>query len=195
MTIVRFALRSALVVAYGFLGISFLMLMGSSFGAAFLTSFTVENCLEEAIYVTPVGTVGPSGSRFPLPVCHDLFISIPSSVRGGYKLQPNETVTITYDMDDINFSEIVVEDDNGTLGQLIANATPLIAQYTAPSMNHFPVQRDALVPVPTSVANAASIAQQRTSRPLFIFLIIVLPWPSVLVLSCLKTKCIATSSA
>lgn len=188
------ALQCALVVASLFLGVSLLLLAGSSFGAAFLTSFTVQNCLDETIHVTPVGTVGPTGSRFPLPVCRNFVISIPSSTRGGYMLQPNETISITYDMDDINFSEIVVENDSGIVGQLVANPNPLLAQYTAPSMNHFPVQRDSLVPVPTSVANAATIARQPTSLPLFMFLIIVVPLPSILVLSWLKTKFLSISS-
>ena len=189
------ALQCTLVGAYIFLGVSLLLLAGSSFGAAFLTSFTVQNGLDETIYVTPVGTVGPTGSRFPLPVCRNFVIPIPSSTRGGYKLQPNETITITYDMDDINFSEIVVENDSGIVGQLIANPNPLVAQYTAPSLNHFRVQTDSLVPVPTIVANAAALARQPTSRPRLMFLIIVVPLPTVLVLSWLKTKFLSILSA
>ena len=164
------------------------MFMGMSFGAAFLTTFTVENGLEEPIYVTPVGTVGPNGSRYPLPVSHFFVVAIPSTVRGGYELQPNETVSITYDMDDINFSEIVVENVSGPIGQLIVNPNPTANQYHAPTTKHFVVQKGSLVAVPTSVLNASKLGRQPSHAAAAVLSLLVMPWPVVLVLSWLKKK-------
>ena len=188
-------LRVSLVIAYTFLGLSCLMFMGMSFGAAFLATFTVENGLEEPIYVTPVGTVGPNGARHPLPVSHYFVVAIPSTIRGGFELQPNETVSITYDMDDINFSEIVVEKVSGPIGQLIANPNPTSNQYHAPTTKHFVVQQGSLVPVPASVLNAATRGRQRSHAAAVLLSLLVVPWPVVLVLSWLQKKHALTVNA
>ena len=181
-------LRVALVIAYFFLGLSCLMFAGMTFGAAFLSTFTVENGLERPVWISPVGTVGPDGWRSPLPVSHRFVVAIPVAVRGGYELQPNETRSITYDMDDINFSEIVVEDANGMIGQLIVNPDPTASQYRAPTTKHFLLKADSLVPVPAAVSNAARRAQQPSNLPIVFVSILVLPWPSVLLLSWLSKK-------
>tara|TARA_R110002111_G_scaffold185031_1_gene250880 strand:+ start:960 stop:1463 length:504 start_codon:yes stop_codon:yes gene_type:complete len=159
-----------------------------SFGVAFLATFTVENGLEQSIRVTPVGTVGLNGSRHPLPVSHFFVVAIPSTVRGGYELQPNETVTITYDMDDINFSEIIVEDGSGAIGQLVVNANPTANQYHAPRTNHFVVQKDSLVPIPASVLNAAKRARQKSQAATVLVSMLMIPWPTVILLSWLRKK-------
>jgi len=181
-------LRVALVIAYFFLGLSCLMFAGMTFGAAFLSTFTVENGLERPVWITPVGTVGPDGWRSPLPVSHRFVAAIPAAVCGGYELQPNEIRSITYDMDDINFSEIVVEDATGMIGQLIVNPDPTASQYRAPTTKHFLLKADALVPVPAAVSIAARRAQQRSNLPIVFVSILVLPWPAVLVLSWLKKR-------
>ncbi len=181
-------LRISLMIAYVFLGLSCLMFMGMSFGTAFLSTFTVKNGLDEPIYVTPVGTVGPNGSRHPLPVSHLFVVAIPSTVRGGYELQPNETVSITYNMDDINFSEIVVENVSGSIGQLVVNPNPTANQYHAPTTKHFVVQRSSLVSVPTSVLNAAKLGRQTSHAAAVLLSLLAMPWPVVLVLSWLKKK-------
>ena len=181
-------LRVALVIAYFFLGVSCLMFAGMTFGAAFLSTFTVENGLERPVWITPVGTVGPNGWRSPLPVSQRFVVAIPAAVSGGYELQPNESVSITYDMDDINFSEIVVEDATGMIGQLIVNPDPTANQYRAPTTKHFLLKADELVPVPEAVSNAARRAQQRSNLPIVFVSILVLPWPSVLLLSWLRKK-------
>ena len=181
-------LQLALVISYCFLGLSCLLFAGMSFGAAFLATFTVENGLKQSIWVTPVGTVGPNGSRHPLPVSRYFVVAIPSNVRGGYELQPNETVTITYDMDDINFSEIVVEDGSGAIGQLVVNANPTANQYHAPKTKHFVVQYNSLIPIPAAVLNAAKRARQRSHTATVLVSILVVPWPTVLLLSWFMKK-------
>ncbi len=185
---IRVVLAILLVIAHCFRAFSCLILAGMLFEVAFLTSVTVQNGLEHSISVTPVGAVGVDGTRYPLPVCHNFIISVPSAVRGGYVLRPNESVTITYDMDDINFSEIVVDDITGTIGQLIVNANPVADQYRAPKENHFLVKRDALVAVPMVVLSAAKDAQKPTYGASILLSVLVLPWIAVALLQWLKEK-------
>src|SRR4051812_11394635 len=96
-------------VIYSFLGLSMLIWSALGFGAIFITDFVVENRTKKVILVTPVGTVGAEGIKAPLPVKLLAFPPLPALRCGTYRLVPGESVRIQYDMDDINFSEIVVE--------------------------------------------------------------------------------------
>ncbi len=182
------AIRVALIIAYCFCALSSLFWIGSIFEFGFLTSFTVQNGLDRPITVTPVGAAGPSGSRYPLPVRQYFLFFLPSAVRGGYALRPSESVTITYDMDDINFSEIVVDDQNGTIGQLIVNSDPVSDQYRAPKEDHFLIQRDTLVPVPPMVLSASRDAREPTNGTGLLLSILVLPWLAVVMLHRLRER-------
>jgi hypothetical protein len=101
-------LRILLYTTYPFLGISLLLFMGMLFGAAFVTSFTVENRTGAVVVVTPVGRRGSVARPEPLPVMMFSFFPVPAFRNGGYRLGPGEAVTIAYDMDDVRLSEIVV---------------------------------------------------------------------------------------
>ncbi len=164
------------IATYPFLGISLLMFMGMSFGAAFVTDFTIENRTDTTIVVTPVGTIG-AGSRAPLPVKMLAFPPLPALRSGGYRLAPGETVTVQYDMDDINFSEIVVTAEPGRTLQLVTDPTPTANQYHGPLQRHYVIGDLALLePAPPPVQEAARAVDRQWVVACVLSSLLVGPW-------------------
>jgi hypothetical protein len=127
----------------------------------FITGFTVENRTESTIYVTPVGTVGAEGHRLPLPMAIWKAPWVPASQRGRFPVRSGETITLYYDWDDINFSELVVEAGDGELRQLVINTEPTANQYTVPRVTDFVIDDlDRLGPIDPRVREAHVAAQQ-----------------------------------
>jgi len=146
------------------------------FGAAFVTEFTVENRTDVAIVVTPVGTVGSPGAKSPLPVKLLAVFPLPALRCGGYRLAPGASVTIKYDMDDINFSEIVVETPGRTL-QLVTDPNPTSRQYHGPLKRHYEIDdlsQLAEVSLPVQAAGQAANRQLRVA--LIEYSLLIGPW-------------------
>ncbi|HPU33641.1 MAG TPA: hypothetical protein PK184_13175 [Phycisphaerae bacterium] len=154
------------------------------FGIAFVADFTVENRTGHSICVTPVGTiglegrsVGKEGVKAPLPTVLFTLLPLPAGKAGGFRLAPGESVTILYDMDDINFSEIVVEDGQSRQYQLVVNPNPATNQYHAPRQRHFVIDDlTRLAQVAPDVSVAARRAQGYQSRALIMDALLIGPW-------------------
>lgn len=148
-----------------------------SFGAFFVTDFTVENQTGGSIVVTPVGTVGEEGRKRFLPVVIPVFLPLPALKAGGFRLAPDEAVTIHYDMDDINFSEIVVEDEQGRRFQLVTDPNPTTNQYHGPLQRRYIIddlsRLDAVSP---DVATAANTAHRQWARAAIFLFLLLGPW-------------------
>ena len=128
---------------------------------AFLTYCSLTNRTATNIAVTPVGTVGSNGTRHLLPLCRTSFPFFIKSQRGEFEVAPNQTLTFCYDMDDINFSEIVIRNAHGMTAQIVVNEQPTQRQYTVPDTTDFTVTDfDSLLPVPDNVRLAADGAKQ-----------------------------------
>lgn len=178
-----FLLRLAVGLNTVWLVFSALLFTGLFAGGAFVADFTVvnqtgENGTGETIRITPVGTVGKLGDRSPLPIYRWTLPQIPAVMRGGFTLSPGDAITLMYDMDDINFSEIVVETATGPPRQLIVDPRPTEHQYHRPSRDQFVIDDlAALDPVPPPVLAAARRAQKSMSGRLWFELgFIVFPW-------------------
>lgn len=129
----------------------------------FVTDITVENKLEESIHATPIGTVG-NGKKCPLPVQRWKSPCLPAAQRGGFRVGPGERITIYYDWDDINFSEMVIEDAQGKLFQIIANPDPVSRQYVVAPKTAFVIDDlSVLGPVDPGVLKAF----KRANRPAY----------------------------
>lgn len=173
----RLLIRVALAATYPLLAVSMLAFFGLLLHSAFVVEFTVENKTDQPIVVTPIGAVGKQGDRHPLPVYVWSSPPLQSSQRGGFKIPPGKSLDIMYDMDDINFSEIVVHDHHGERGQLIVNHNPTIRRYHAPAQTHFVIDDlDELAAVPGPVRNASRDAQPPTNTPYIILSVILGPW-------------------
>ena len=128
---------------------------------AFMTDCSVTNKTGEPLSVTPIGTVGPDGQRTLLPLYRTSFPYFVKSKRGDFQVRPGETFRFDYDMDDVNFSEIVVENPAGEMRQIIVNFNPTQNQYMVPDETNFVVGDFAsLVPTPPSVKAVAIEAHQ-----------------------------------
>lgn len=133
----KLALRILLWLTYPFLALSMLLIAGMGFGAAFIADFIIENRTTQTVSVTPIGTVGKEGTKWPLPTMMFKFPPLSALRAGGFSLAPGESITVLYDMDDINFSEIVVEDGQSQQYQLVVNPNPTTNQYHAPRQRRF----------------------------------------------------------
>jgi len=104
----------------------------------FMFDFHITNMTSHSILVTPVGATGPSGHRTRLPLLADVRFYWPARQSGRLAIAPNETRKFTYDWDDIQFSEILVEwGDEARL--LVVNAEPTRDQYRPPPVDHFTI--------------------------------------------------------
>ncbi len=175
----RRLLRLLTYTTYPFLGLSLLLFLGMGFGAAFVADFTVENRTDTTVAVTPVGTVG-AGDRAPLPVkvlAFPLLPPLPALRAGGYRLAPGEAVTIRYDMDDINFSEIVVAAGPDRVLQLVTDPNPTTNQYHGPLQRHYVIDDLArLEPVPQPVREAAQAADGQWVVAGVVYALLFGPW-------------------
>ena len=124
---------------YGWAGLSGLLTVGSLIPLAFMVDFTIENQTDETLLVTPIGTVGKEGGRHLLPVLMAGFIDFPARHASRFRLVPGESLSISYDMDDINVSEIVVENEQGEARQLVTDPTPTQNQYHGPARRSFAI--------------------------------------------------------
>jgi hypothetical protein len=144
-------------VYYVFLLIGALLWLTVVLPAAFLTEFSVTNNTGETIWITPIGTVGSEGSRHLLPLYRQSFPFFLRSKVGHFPVAPGSTLYLTYDFDDINFSEVVIETEAGTTGQVVVNPNPTANQYTVPALTDIVVtDLDALSPVASNVLDAAA---------------------------------------
>jgi hypothetical protein len=169
-------LRIVKYVSYPFLALSFLMCLGLGMTSAFVTEFTVENRTAGVITVSPVGTVGPEGHKVPLPV-KLAWMPLPAPQVGGFRLEPGEAVTIRYDSDDVNFSEIVVRDEEGHWRQLVTDPNPTARQYHGPAKRHFIIDALAsLGEVPPSVRRAAEAAGSQWGLLVVLVVLLLGPW-------------------
>jgi hypothetical protein len=126
-------------------------------GWSFQTSFVVENAGKEPIRVTPVGVGESSGARHPLPRSYVAVPTVHAAKAGDIEIAPGEAVTIHYDWDDINFSELAVTDASGAWRQITvlpnASSAPCCRQ---PAVTHIAVPPVAELPeAETDVAIAA----------------------------------------
>lgn len=173
----RILIRIATWMTYPFLALSCLVLFGLSFGMIFITEFSIENRTDELLLVTPVGTVGKQGLRRPLPILLKVPLPIRAAKSGGFVIASTETTTLWYDMDDINFSEIVVQNSEGQQRQIVVNPKPTERQYHAPKQRHYVIDNfEKLSEVPVNIREAATAAQVPINYPYIILTLIIVPW-------------------
>ncbi|MFC1611996.1 hypothetical protein ACFL6C_13625 [Myxococcota bacterium] len=80
---------------------------------------------------------------------------MPRSQLSAFPIPPGEQLTLHYDWDDINFSEIIVETPDAQLHELVVNPDPTAIQYTAPSVTDFRIDDPSELPLATpAVADA-----------------------------------------
>ena len=141
-----------------------------------MTDIQITNSTQHTISVTPIGTVGVKGYRDPLHQVHRKPPEFDYKEQGGYEVLPDSTVELWYDWDDINFSEIVVEDHLGNLSQFVVDPNPTQNQYHPPSTNTFTItDTSPLVPVTPDVMAAFTRAQKPNLIPLELYGWL-LPW-------------------
>jgi len=134
----------------------------------FLVDFTVESRLDEEVRITPVGAIG-SGERRPLPqyvyVGEDC--AFPSLGGPSRPVAPGESITITYDWDDIQFSEILVTAEDWER-MLVVDPIPSKRMFSPPARTHFVIRsKGKLTPTTDAVVRAKS----RLDRELAVLII------------------------
>lgn len=171
-------LRTLVFLMYPLMGLSALLILGLCFSTVFAVAFTVENRSGETIIVTPVGTIGKEGRRTALPVVVGRHVPIPAAQTGGFRLENGASVEIVYDCDDINFSEIVVEDQRGRFCQLVTDPNPTENQYHPPTLARYTINDLAQMPPANADVREACMSAARHGGmvPFVILVIIAGPW-------------------
>jgi hypothetical protein len=78
---------------------------------SFITSFKLENRLNEDIYITPIGVYNTRGDRCLLPLYITKVPALPSLKESDIKIKAGEVRLFFYDWDDVNASEIYIKTD------------------------------------------------------------------------------------
>jgi hypothetical protein len=118
---------------------------------AFIVPFDVINESGEMLIVTPVGTFN-DGGKSVLPTYIRRFPAIPRLARQPYRIAPGETQRIFFDCDDINFSELAIQNASGEFRQLVTDPNPPTKDYYAPRKNLFTIPKwSELQPIDSSV--------------------------------------------
>lgn len=134
-------------------------------GLAFLTSFTVDNQSGEPVWVTPVGTIGKEGTRSALPLSASSFLCLPALSASRFPLNAGERVKLTYDWDDIQFSELVIAPASGPARMLVVDETPAERQYRRVWTNYFMIPK--LADLPEAQSGLLLAVDQTSRAPLF----------------------------
>jgi hypothetical protein len=106
---------------------------------AFLVDIEVANETDDTLFVTPIGAVGAEGRRSVLPQYTGTVPAFPAFRTGDFRLEPGESVSIRYDWDDINISEIAVRNEEGAYRALIVDPTPTVGRYHPPTERSFTI--------------------------------------------------------
>ena len=170
----KLLMRLAAVPYYFAMFVAFLIWITVLCPLAFITDCSVTNATNDFLSVTPVGTVGSDGQRTLLPLYRTSFPFFVKSKRGDFQIAPNETFRFDYDMDDVNFSEIVVENSAGEIRQIVVNSNPTQNQYMVPSETDFIIDDfNVLAAVPGNVKTVA-VAGQQSGRMWLVYIISVI---------------------
>ena len=180
----KLLMRLAAVPYYFAMFVAFLIWITVLCPLAFITDCSVTNATNDFLSVTPVGTVGSDGQRTLLPLYRTSFPFFVKSKRGDFQIAPNETFRFDYDMDDVNFSEIVVENSAGEIRQIVVNSNPTQNQYMVPSETDFIIDDfNVLATVPGNVKTVA-VAGQQSGRMWLVYVISVI----LLGIECLRIR-------
>ena len=106
-------------------------------GLAFLTSFEVANETNEPLTVTPIGAVGSRGSRHTLPHSISSKFYVMSTKTSEFTIPPSSSQRFTYDWDDIQFSEILIQRPSGHYHFITTGLDPIEGQYRRPEQDRF----------------------------------------------------------
>jgi len=124
---------------------------------AFITNCSVTNSTAATLLISPIGTIGSEGKRTPLTLYRTSFPFFIKSKHKDFEVAPGETFRFDYDMDDINFSEIVVENPAGGMRQIVVNPNPTSNQYVVPDVTDFTIEDfNTLLPVAPNVKTVAT---------------------------------------
>jgi len=141
-------------------------------GLSFLTSFDIVNSTEEDLVITPIGARGPEGVRGTLPISSSSRLYLMSPQRGEFPLPAGGTLSLTYDWDDVQFSEILCRRRDGSHLILLTGLHPTQGQYRKPPANRF-VIADFVSLQPASDIHTDAVHPQK-GRLSFFYLLAVL---------------------
>jgi hypothetical protein len=114
-------LRCAQLLLAPFALLFILFLLGSGFGLAFVRTFEIDNRTEETVHVAAVGSFhgGGQGSIEFLP---PWFPVLPAAHVSPVELRAGERRRFGYDMDDIQFTELLVHRQRGEPRMLVTQS-------------------------------------------------------------------------
>ncbi|MFQ5506547.1 MAG: hypothetical protein ACE5F1_17390 [Planctomycetota bacterium] len=97
--------------------------------------FSVTNRSYQSVLVTPVGTTDRSSDACLLPLLFHGWPKVVSIRRGGFSLDPDETVAFMYDSYEIQLSSMVIEDQEGRVFALVLDRHGEDNAFTIPALS------------------------------------------------------------
>jgi hypothetical protein len=144
---VIFGVAGVLTIPLFLLLILFVVNAINPMATAFLTTFEVVNQTNQPITVTPVGAVGEKSVRKTLPLSVSGKFSWPAGKSSQFQIQPNSTRTFHYDWDDVQFCEILIEDEKRTTCVFETGLHATEDQYRRPVGNRFVIRSTDSLPL------------------------------------------------
>lgn len=165
---------------YPFLLLSGILLSAMPMVTAFVVPLTIQNNTDQLISVTPVGTTDRHQQKAGLPIMLSTLLPLPAGKLGGFSLRSGEAVTVQYDFDDINFTEIVIEGPNGVWRQIAVDPDrPRDCCYPPWQEEYSITDLSVLEPVTPDVQSAAIDAIRSKSGPWSFLAVVGAPWLSL----------------
>jgi len=163
------------------LAFSGMLLFGLLTTTAFVGDITIENRSAEEIAVTPLGAIRGSeqpDARYGLPIVVAELFPFPSARNGDYRLAPGESVTILYDWDDIQFTDVVVENTRGDAFQLVVGSLAQGLAYTRPDQDCYVIEDLSRLPPASATAREAAAKAKPSGIGVVLILaaVLVVPW-------------------
>jgi hypothetical protein len=135
----------------------------------FVSSLRVDNRTTRPLWVTPLGTFN-SGAKGVLPQFALSFPAFPAFRSRDLRVEPGGSTWITYDWDDINFSEIVVRDAEGKYRELVVDPNPPKVNYYRNKQERYVIEGWESLSQPAAEALAAAQSPDRQGRLWWLFL-------------------------
>jgi hypothetical protein len=171
----RPSLKKRLLLVAGFillplfgLTLLFAINMLNPLARVFLVPFEVVNSTDENLVITPIGAQGPDGERRTLPISSSSWLYLLSSQRTEFSLPAGATLSLTYDCDDVQFTEIVCRRPDGSHVVLPTGLHPTEGQYRAPPVSRFEFADLTALQPATGQHMAAVRARSRKIKPYYI---------------------------
>lgn len=163
------------LVVLPFTALSALLWLASFNPLLLIVDFEVHNRTQGALAITPLGSVhGAPSERWVLPTYANAMPAVEAWEDSDLVIRPGESIELSYDCDDIQFTELLISDAGGERFVMTTGSLRSDGNYSGPGALPFVIDERT---VRTPVVGALPFTLRGTEgRQRFPLLLRVLPW-------------------